>query len=50
MFRDLSWDPQDKSLVGVTLGSVLLVCRLIFHSVSFLLLNTKSAINKNVFL
>lgn len=42
-------ESPDKSLVRMTLGSVLLVCQLIFHSVSFLLLNKKSAINKMYF-
>lgn len=39
---DVSWNPPDKSLVRMILGSVLLVCWLIFHSVSFLLLKKKN--------
>ena len=44
-------DPPNQSLVWMILGSVLLVCWLIFHSVSFLLLKKKkkSAINKMYF-
>lgn len=42
--------PPNKSLVRMILGSVLLVCWSIFHSVSFLLLKKKkSAINKMYF-
>lgn len=50
MFRDGNVvGSPDKSLVGMMLGSALLVCWLIFHSVSLLLLNKKSAINKMYF-
>lgn len=42
-------ESPNESLVLMILGSVLLVCRLIFHSVSFLLLKKKSAINKMYF-
>lgn len=34
-------ESPNESLVLMILGSVLLVCRLIFHSVSFLLLKKK---------
>ena len=39
---DVSWIPPNQSLVRMILGSVLLVCWLIFHSVSFLLLKKKN--------
>ena len=49
-WRRCVMDPPNQSLVRMILGSVLLVCWLIFHSVSFLLLKKKkSAINKMYF-